>query len=264
MDNLTDEIEIDLAELLYYLKTKIGWIILAFLGGGIVAGLVTCFIVTPMYTAVSKVYMVSPSSESVLNLSDLNLGTSLSQDYEELIRIRPVFNGVIEELELDCEYEDLLGQVKIEPVGNTRLLKISVEDSEPQRAQMIANALADAAVTYIPKLMNTTEPNIAEYAIMPKKPSSPSIVRNSLASAVACVGVMVAFYVFVYMKDDTVKSSDDLERYFGLIPLTVIPEGKIDAISDETENKKKKRKHRYKKKKRKKKHRKNGEVWDLN
>lgn len=262
MDNLTDEIEIDLAELLYYLKTKIGWILLMFVVGGVAAGVVTYFMITPLYTAVSKVYMVSPSSESVLNLSDLNLGTSLSQDYEELIRIRPVFNGVIDELGLEYEYEDLLKKVRIEPVGNTRLLKISVEDSDPQRAQMISNALADAAVTYIPKLMNTSEPNIAEYAIMPKRPSSPNLMKNCFLAAVVCAAAMIAFYVFVYMRDDTIKTSDDLERYFGLIPLTVIPEGKIEAISDEAEGKKKKRKP--KKRKRRKKNRKNGEVWDLN
>lgn len=53
-------------------------------------------------------YMISASSGSVLDLSDFNIGTSLSQDYTELIKIRPVFNEVIDNLNLDMEYEDLL------------------------------------------------------------------------------------------------------------------------------------------------------------
>lgn len=55
-----------------------------------------------------KMYMISASSGSVLDLSDFNIGTSLSQDYTELIKIRPVFNEVIDNLNLGMEYEDLL------------------------------------------------------------------------------------------------------------------------------------------------------------
>ena len=101
------EIEIDLLEIFYYLRAKLGWLILSFVLGGLAAGCITYFLITPKYTATSKIYMVSASSESVLNLSDLNLGTSLSQDYEELIKLRPVFNEVIGNLELDYEYEEL-------------------------------------------------------------------------------------------------------------------------------------------------------------
>lgn len=262
MDNQTDEIEIDLAELLYFLQDKIGWLVIVFIMGAFAAGIVTKILITPLYTASSKVYMVSASNESVLNLSDLNLGTSLSQDYEELIRIRPVFNEVITQLNLDYEYEEMLKLVQIEPVGNTRLLKISVKDPSPQRAQMIANALADAAVTYIPKLMNTSEPNIAEYAIVPRRPSSPNVLKNSLLIGGVCMLLLLGSYVIAYMRDDTIKNSDDLERYFGIIPLTVVPEGKIDSINDDIEGKRYKKRRRKLGRRRIKK--KNGELWDLN
>ena len=52
--------------------------------------------------------MICASSGSVLDLSDFDIGNSLSEDYTELIRIRPVFNEVIDHLNLDTEYEELL------------------------------------------------------------------------------------------------------------------------------------------------------------
>ena len=91
-----EETEIDLLEIFYILRAKLGWLILAFAIGGMIAGSITYSLITPKYTATAKMYMISASSGSVLDLSDFNIGTSLSQDYTELIRIRPVFNEVID------------------------------------------------------------------------------------------------------------------------------------------------------------------------
>ena len=101
----SEETEIDLLEIFYLLRAKLVWLILAFVIGGVIAGSITHFLITPKYTATAKMYMISASSGSVLDLSDFNIGTSLSQDYTELIKIRPVFNEVIDNLNLDMEYE---------------------------------------------------------------------------------------------------------------------------------------------------------------
>ena len=99
--NQNEETEIDLLELFYYLKAKIAWLIAAFAVGAVIAGLITYFLITPKYQATSKVYMVSASSDSIVNLADLNLGTSLSDDYVELLKVRPIFEEIIEELQLE-------------------------------------------------------------------------------------------------------------------------------------------------------------------
>ena len=58
---------------------------------------------------------------------------------------------------------------------------------------------------------------------------------------------------FFYLTDDTLKSSDDVEKEFGVMPLTVIPEGNIEAISDKREEdiQKEKKKQRQQQKKQK-------------
>lgn len=176
----SEETEIDLLEIFYLLRAKLVWLILAFVIGGVIAGSITHFMITPKYTATAKMYMISASSGSVLDLSDFNIGTSLSQDYTELIKIRPVFNEVIDNLNLDMEYEDLLKKVSISVVGDSRLLAVSVEDNDPKLAQSMVNELVDTAVTYIPKVMNASEnaqPTIAEYAVVPDEPSSPNLAK---------------------------------------------------------------------------------------
>ena len=63
--------------------------------------------IQPTYQSTSKLYVVSTSDDSVVNLNDLNLGTSLTSDYEELMLSYPVLNRVIEKLNLDMDYETL-------------------------------------------------------------------------------------------------------------------------------------------------------------
>lgn len=57
----------------------------------------------------------------------------------------------------------------ISTVSDTRILSISAESRKPDEAKRIVNRLATLAVTELPKLMDTSKPNIAENAIMPKK-----------------------------------------------------------------------------------------------
>ena len=51
-----EETEIDLLELFYYLKAKLVWLISFFVIGAVIAGLITYFLITPKYTATSKLH----------------------------------------------------------------------------------------------------------------------------------------------------------------------------------------------------------------
>ena len=139
-----DEMEIDLVELLYYFYSRAGWILAAFIAGGILLGLVTFFFITPKYTATSKVYMVSANSDSILDLADLNLGTSLSKDYAEVLTSRPILEDVIDTLGLGYTYEALEKMIEVGSTSETRILVISAESPDPQEAKGIANRLARA------------------------------------------------------------------------------------------------------------------------
>lgn len=239
-----DAVEIDLVELFYYLRHKLIWLILAFLLGGTITGLISYYLVTPKYEATAKVYMVSASTDSLINLSDLNLGTSLSEDYEEMLRIRPVYEKITEELKLDYDYEDFLKLIDISTVGNTRVLQISVETKDPEESKNIANLLADHAENYLPDLMETSEPNVAEYAILPEKPSSPDILKNTIIGAFVALLLLGGSFTARFVMDDTFKSAEDVDHVFGIMPLTVIPESDSKDLKGRKRKKKKNKKQR--------------------
>lgn len=241
-----DELEIDLVELLFYLRTKLVIILVGFFAGALIAGLITHYLITPKYTATTKMYMVSASSDSIVDLTDLNIGTSLSSDYVEMIRIRPIFEEVIEEEGLSYTYEEMLEMVNVSNITDTRILTITVESADPEEAKVIANALAEKAVAKLPKLMDTSKPNIAEYAILPEEKSSPSYSTNIMVGALGVTVVIVGILVFLFITDDTMKSAEDVEKFFGIMPLTVVPEGDIGSEAEKAERAKRRKKRRLK------------------
>lgn len=235
MNETSEEMEIDLLELFYYFRSKLLIILIGFFAGALLAGSITHFLITPKYSATSKVYMVSASNDSVVDLTDLNIGQSLSADYEQLIQTRPIYEAVIKELELPYTYEQLLSIVTISVVTDTRILTITTESTSPKEAMDVSNALADKAVSELPELMDTSEPNIAEEAVMPKRPSSPSLAKNTVFGAALGMILVLGVLTVLFMTDDTFKSAEDVEKAFGIMPLTIIPESDVAAISDQKE-----------------------------
>ena len=237
-DRNDEEIEIDLIELFGYYMTKKWKIIAGFLIGAILAGLITHFGITPKYTATAKMYMVSSSSQSVVDLTDLNIGQSISGDYVELLKTRPIIEGVIEDLKLDYTYKEVVDMLSLSVVNTTRIIRIDATSTDPEEAMKIANSLATKGVSELPKVMETPEPHIAEYAIVPVNKSSPSLTKNTMIGALLGLLLMLAIYTIRFMRDDTFKTADDVEKEFGVMPLTVIPEGKIEGLSsDESKTK---------------------------
>ena len=237
------EQEIDLLDLFYYYMSRLPLLIIAVIVGALIAGLYTHFMVPNKYTATSKMYMVSASSDAVVNLSDLNLGTNISNDYVELMKSRPVVEDVIDKLELPYSYDQLVKMVGLSVVSNTRIVKIDVTSKSPQEAMNIANQLARTAKVQLPKVMDAPSPTIVEDAVLPTVKSSPSLSRNVLIGAILCLILVLGILTVIYMQDDTVKTSEDVEKEFGILPLSVIPEGEIEGLIDPEEKKRRHSRH---------------------
>lgn len=236
-----DTIEIDLAELFAHFLSKWYFLLAGLLAGAILAGAYTYFLVTPTFTATSKLYMVSNSRDTIVDLSDFNIGNSLSADYEQLLRVRPILEQVIEEEELSYTYEQLRGMISVSTISGTRILQISVTSASPGEAMTVANALADKAVEEIPVLMDTATPNIAERAIIPTQKSSPSMKKNVMLGGILGLILVAGIFTVIYLMDDTMATAEDVQKKLGIMPLTVIPEGDITGHYDTVDDKNHKR-----------------------
>lgn len=234
---------INLVELFYLLWGHAWQIIVCLILGAVMAFSYTYFCVTPQYQASARIYIVSASNNSVVNLSDLQVGSQLTSDYQELILLRPLLEDVIENLSLPMDYEELQGMISITNTSDTRILKITVTSPDPQQAADIANELSAQARIYLPRIMETDSPNIAEEAITPKQKSSPSYSRNTMMGGMLGAILYCSILIIRYLMNDTFVTPDDVEKYLGIQPLATIPEGDLgDFNRKESKRKKKRRK----------------------
>ena len=235
-----DEDEIDLVELFYVLWGHLWQILLCLVLGALVALGITRFLITPMYEATSSIYIVSASNNSVVDLTDLQIGAQLTADYQELMLSRPLLEDVIENLDLkDAHNEEpmsvkeLREMIEIANASDTRILKLTVTSPDPQESADIANELVNQACIYLPQIMETDEPNLVEAAIPPTEKSSPSYAKNTLIggflAACLCCGVLIARYLL----NDTFMTPDDVAKVFGVQPLATIPESETGEYGRE-------------------------------
>lgn len=219
-----DELTIDLAELVSALLKKAHIILLTGIIVALLAFIGTKLFITPMYTAETKVYVLSKSDGAAgITTSDLQAGSYLTKDYSELVTSRTVMEQVIALLNLDMKPEELMDMVSVESATDSRILTIKVENEDPKKAKEIADAVREAVSVQITEIMDADAVNTVQKADLPDAPSSPSTMKNTLIGGVLGLFLAIAVVVLITLLDDTVKTPEDVEKYLGLNTLTSIP-----------------------------------------
>lgn len=235
-DRTEEETEIDLIDLAWALLDKIHYIVLCFLIGAVIMNAYSYFLVRPTYKSTAKMYVVSASKNSVVDLDALNIGTSLTADYEQLMLSYPVLEQVINKLNLDMDSDTLAKMITLENPTDTRILNINVVSTDPKNARDIANTLMDVSVDYLPKTMSTNAPNVAQKAKLADHKDGPSYTKYTMIGALAGAFLYCMYLVVKYLMDDTIHTADDMEKYFDIVPLAVIPD--VEELASEKQQKK--------------------------
>ena len=188
-----DGLEIDLVELLYRLLEKARYRILAALLGALIAGGYTYLFVKPTYRATSRLYVLNTSS--VINVSDLQMGSNLAKDYIEAFSTYGVYERAIRILagdetvddrssslekyleeqaqngspltraDLACEsashytQSQMRVRISVTNTSGTRILSVTCLSGDPVEAVRIADAYTLAARMFISDVMQGSNSN---------------------------------------------------------------------------------------------------------
>lgn len=232
-----DVIEIDLQELFGLLLHWLWLIILCGIAAGAVGFVLSRFVIVPQYESTTSVYILSKNDNNSLTYSDTQLATQLTKDYEKLITSRYVLEQVIDQFQLDEGYGSLSGKITVNNASGTRIIDITVKDPKPELAQMLADAIRDISAEHITSVMNIEAVNIVDRANLPAEPSEPSVPKWTLLGAAIGVFLSAAILVIRFLLDDTIKSSEDIEKYLGLSTLALIPDSELEEKRSSKERK---------------------------
>ncbi|CBK79356.1 Capsular polysaccharide biosynthesis protein [Coprococcus catus GD/7] len=223
--NDNEEMEIDLLELLMVMKKHLSAILLAGIVGLVIMFAYTSFLVTPLYSASSMMYVMPDNSNSMNSstLSDMQVGQQLTSDYSSMIKSRSFMEDVIKKLNLTIDYQQLLEKVEVTNPTSSRILQVTVNDPNPQTAADIANEMASVAESKLKEITGMQAIKIYEEAAVPDRPSSPSLKKNCALGLLAGIVLAMAVITILYLLDDTIKTEDDIEKYLGMTTLAVLP-----------------------------------------
>ncbi len=224
-----DFVEIDLQEIIRLVLRRLWLIALCGLSAGAIGFAVSSYVIAPQYESTTKVYILNKQDSSTVTYSDTQLATQLTKDYNELIISRYVLEKVIEECGLTDTYGEMQDRIFIENKADTRIIGITVQDTEPVRAQYIADTVRDVASEHITAVMDIEAVNIVETANLPDMPSEPSVSRWSIVGTLAGLFVSMAVIIIHYLMDDTIRSPEDIENYLGLSTLALIPDTGVEG-----------------------------------
>lgn len=217
-------IEIDILYLLRKLWSKKFFIIFVGLLVGTIALLGSVFFIKPKYTSTTRIYVVSRSSDTALTNQDLQAGSYLVNDYKEVITSSEVLSSVIDQEKLSMSAGQLSDEIAVNIPTDTRVISISVTDTDAQRACDIANTVREVAAEKIKAVTKVDDVTTLESATKPSHPSSPNVKKNAAIGALAGVFLAIVGILVAEVLDDRVRRPEDIEEVLGMTLLGVVPD----------------------------------------
>lgn len=216
--------EIDLKKLFLILRKRLWAIILVTSICTASSGLVSYYILEPEYQAYTTLMIGKPEEYNhEIEYNDILMNQKLVSTYGEIAKSRIVTKELMSNLGLSLTYKELDKKIDVTLVRDTEIIKITVKDKEGETAAQIANEIAKVFMKHVARIMNIENIQVIDKAEEPLKPENPKPVIYMLVASV--LGIMLSiFFIFVYEYfDNTVKTQEDIEKYFMLPVLGVIP-----------------------------------------
>jgi len=219
-----EEETISLKEIAQIIKKHLAMIITLTIGATLISGLVTHFMITPIYQARSQFLVNQNQSETTVELNEIRTNVELINTYSVIIKSERILNEVIDELNLTIGPGALSEKITVTNEGNSQVVSVSARDPEPRMAVDLANTTVEVFQEEIDNLMNVDNVNVLNAAVLSANPTpvSPNLTLNVAIAFVlgGMVGVGLAFLI-EYL-DTTVKTEEDVERYLELPVMGVI------------------------------------------
>ena len=233
----TRELDIDLGRIVYMLRSKIVFILLITIFGGIAAGAFTHFFIDPTYSATVKFYVQntsdSVSTSTSINPSELDAAEKLVNFCIYVIKTDSVLDKVAEDVQYSSG-DKLSRLITTTPVENTMAFQVTVRSNDPNLSAKIANSIAKIAPEEIVRIVNGGGVSVIDYAKVPKNPSSPNKKKNIFIGALAGFVLSFAAFFIYEVFDTTITNAKDLERVFEIPVLGTIP--KLESVKAGSEN----------------------------
>lgn len=219
---------ISIKDILQTLKKRWKIIMLLTLIAALISGTISYFLLTPIYQSSTQILVNQKKSENQLDSTQIQSNIDMINTYSVIIKSPVILEKVIDELELAQSVDQLSEKITINSEENSQVFSLTVQDSKPSQAVVIANTVSETFQKEIKNIMNVNNVSVLAKAEIKNNPTpvKPNPLLN-IAIAVV-VGLMAGIglaFLLEYM-DNTIKDENDIEK---LLELPIL--GSIQKIT---------------------------------
>ncbi|MFC3420009.1 YveK family protein [Salinicoccus hispanicus] len=212
------EDSVNVEKALDIIKRNILSIISSMLLVGVLATLITYFIMTPKYEAETQMLVSSPSDSVIVNFENIETNLQLIHTYRDIILSKTILEDVITNLGLSQTVEELSKQITVTNQDQSQVLSIVATDASAQQAEQISNEVAIVFKERIVEIMYVD--NISIYAPADVAPGIDPVSPQPLINiAIGMVAGLILGLIWAFSKayfDKSVKNEIDVYNVLGL------------------------------------------------
>jgi len=217
--------EMELRDLFEIVRKRLGLIVLITVVSLLISAVVSFFLLDEVYETSTTLMVgkIQNNQTNTIEYNDILANQKLVNTYSEIAKSDRVLDKVIEKLQLQLRPSNLRQKISVASVKETEIIRITVEDTDPGFATDLANAIAEVFMKEVVDIMKLDNVQVIDVAKVPEEPVKPKPLLNIAIAGV--LGLMLGLGVVFLIEylDNTIKVSEDIEKYLELPVLGVIP-----------------------------------------
>lgn len=216
--------EIGLEEMLKLLLRKWWILFICTMAFGGVAYIYNDYYTVPIFSASTTLYVGKNIDQVGIQQSDLYLGSNLIMDYREIAKSKQVAYEVIKELGFsNMSASSMAGRIEVTQRNETRVIQISVTDTNPKKAMDITNKVAEVFQKKVVKIMQVDNVQIIDKAELPIYPINSNKNRDIMIGIILGLAIGVGIVLLIEVLDNNIKTTEDVQKYVDLPVIGTIP-----------------------------------------
>lgn len=202
---------------------RMKFIILSAIVMGLLFFMYSKFIVAPMYSTSSMIYVqnynaskngvgVNEENQKMYS-SDINASSSLANICVILFKNSDEMTSLYDGCNVDVQVTD-----------GTFFITFSVNGTDPQKCANIANQLAEEAQNVFSNRFAYGKIGVIRQAQVPVAPYSPNNMKNTGLGLIIGLAAACIISILLELIDSTIKADDDIQEMYGISVFAEIPD----------------------------------------
>jgi succinoglycan biosynthesis transport protein ExoP len=192
------------------------------------AALLASLTTTPVYQGTAKLLVVAktdPGGGTASAYEGALLSQQLAKSFAQIIKSRRTAEAALQLDPQPLTPRQLQQRIHADPVTETLLIDLSVEDSDPARAKRLTNSVARAFMITVPNLQSGSalRVSLVEPALRPTEPIRPRTRLNVALGLLLGLLLGLGLAFLRELLDRSVKAPEELEAAAGAPVVGAIP-----------------------------------------